>query len=188
VASSSATAVEGSSPSQDRFVDFLQSTQVRCQSSSTTTSATTREDPTLTSLTGIPSRSGHRGCWRCPPVQLRRAPPLAHPLLQGQPQVQHSPAPLRPPLLLQQQQAPCSLEEQGASAPSAPRALQQWGLGYDSQWLPPPCPTRLRRPARRAPSAATPTSKETSSSTSELETRVLDYTTQDGSPLGTWSR
>jgi hypothetical protein len=35
--SSSATAVEGSSPSQDRSVDFLQSTQIGCQSSSTTT-------------------------------------------------------------------------------------------------------------------------------------------------------
>jgi hypothetical protein len=29
-------------------------------------------------------------------------------------------------------------------------------------------------------------SKESSSSTSELETRVLDYTTQDGVPLGAW--
>jgi hypothetical protein len=42
-------------------------------------------------------------------------------------------------------------EEQGAGAPSVPRALRQWGLGYDSQWIPPPCPTLLRRPARRAP-------------------------------------
>jgi hypothetical protein len=62
-ASSSATAVEGSSPSQDRSVDFLQSTQVGCQSSSTTTSSTTREGSSLTSLTGLSSRPGRRGCW-----------------------------------------------------------------------------------------------------------------------------
>jgi hypothetical protein len=37
-ASSSATAVAGSSPSQDKFVDFLQSTQTSCQPSTTTTS------------------------------------------------------------------------------------------------------------------------------------------------------
>jgi hypothetical protein len=36
--SSSATAVVGSSPSQDKSVDFLQSTQAGCQSSMTTTS------------------------------------------------------------------------------------------------------------------------------------------------------
>jgi hypothetical protein len=28
-------------------------------------------------LTGLPSRSGRRGCWRCPPVQPRQAPPPA---------------------------------------------------------------------------------------------------------------
>jgi hypothetical protein len=38
VASSSATAVAGSSPSQDRSVDFLQSRQAGCQSSTSTTS------------------------------------------------------------------------------------------------------------------------------------------------------
>jgi hypothetical protein len=155
-ASSSATAVEGSSPSQDRFVDFLQSTQIGCQSGSTTTSSTTREDSTLTSLTGLSSRSGRQGCWRCPPVQPRRAPPLAPlrplPLLQQQQPVQHSPALLQPPLLLQQRlRAPCSLEEQGAGAPSAPGVLRQWGLGYDSLRVPPPCPIRLRRPNQRAP-------------------------------------
>jgi hypothetical protein len=37
VASSSATAVAGSSPFQDKSVDFLQSTQVGCQPSTTTT-------------------------------------------------------------------------------------------------------------------------------------------------------
>jgi hypothetical protein len=105
-ASSPATTSEGSSLSQDRSVDFLQSTQVGCQSSSTTTSSTTREDPTLTSLTEPPSRSGRRGCWRCPPVQPRQAPPLAPlrplPLLQYQQPVQRSPALLRPPLPPQQ--------------------------------------------------------------------------------------
>jgi hypothetical protein len=66
--------------------------------------------------------------------------------------VQRSPALPRPPLLLQRRlRAPCSLEKQGASAPSAPGALRQWGLGYDSQRLPPPCPTRLRHPDQRAP-------------------------------------
>jgi hypothetical protein len=83
-------------------------------------------------------------------------PPLAPlrllPLPQQQLQVQRSPAFLRPPLLLQQWlRAPCSLEEQGASAPSAPRALRQWRLGYDSQQVPPPCPTCLRRPDQWAP-------------------------------------
>jgi hypothetical protein len=43
-------------------------------------------------------------------------------------------------------QAPCSPKEQGAGAPAASRALQQWGLGYDSQQALPLCPTRLRRP------------------------------------------
>jgi hypothetical protein len=28
-------------------------------------------------LTGLSSRSGRQGCWRCPPVQPQRAPPLA---------------------------------------------------------------------------------------------------------------
>jgi hypothetical protein len=37
-ASSSATAVAGSSPSQDKSVDFLQSTQAGCQPNTTTTS------------------------------------------------------------------------------------------------------------------------------------------------------
>jgi hypothetical protein len=66
--------------------------------------------------------------------------------------VQCFPAPLRPSLLPQQQlRAPCSLDEQGAGAPSALGALRQWGLGCDSQRVPPPCPTRLRRPDQRAP-------------------------------------
>jgi hypothetical protein len=155
-ASSSATGAEGSSPSQDRSVDFLQSTQVGRQSGTTTTSSTTREDSTLTGLTGLPSRSGRRGCWRCPPVQPRRAPPLAPlrplPLLQQQQRVQRSPTLLQPSLPPQQQlRAPRSLEEQGAGAPSTPGVLRQWGPGCDSQRLPPPCPTRLRRPDQRAP-------------------------------------
>jgi hypothetical protein len=84
--------------------------------------------------------------------------------------VQCSPALQRPPLLLRWRlRAPCSLEEQGAGAPSTPGALQQWELGYDSQRVPPPYPTRLRRPDQRAPSAAPPASKEAQSSASELE-------------------
>jgi hypothetical protein len=124
------------------------STQIGCQSSSTTTPSTTREDPALTRLTGLSSRSGRRGCWQCLPVQPRRAPPLAPlrpmpPLRRRQP-VQRPPALLRS-LLLQRRRrrAPCSLEEQGAGAPAALRALQQWGLGYDSQRAPPPYPTRF---------------------------------------------
>jgi hypothetical protein len=35
------------------------------------------EDLTLTGSTGLPSQSGRRGCWRCPPVRPRRAPPPA---------------------------------------------------------------------------------------------------------------
>jgi hypothetical protein len=87
-ASSSATAAEGSSPYQDRPVDFLQSTQAGCQSSTTTTSSTTREDLTITSLTGPSSQSGCRGCWRCPPVQPRRAPPPVPPWMLPPPQQQ----------------------------------------------------------------------------------------------------
>jgi hypothetical protein len=75
----------------------------------------------------------------------------------------------------------------GAGAPTAPRALQQWGLGYDFQRAPPPCPTRLRRPLRRAPLAAPPAYKEDYSSTSVLARRVLDYTSQDILPLEAWS-
>jgi hypothetical protein len=107
------------------------------------------------------------------PVPPRQAPP---------------PAPLRVlPLPQQQQRVPCSPEQQGAGAPSALRALRQWGLGCDYQLPPPPCPTHLRRSAQRARKAASPASKETSSSTHEPETSELDYTTQDGLPLGTWS-
>jgi hypothetical protein len=83
-----------------------------------------------------------------PPLAPRR--PL--PPLQQQQQVQRSPALLRPPLLLQQRlRAPCSLDEQGAGATSASEALRQWGLSYGSQRVPPPRPTRLRRPGQRAP-------------------------------------
>jgi hypothetical protein len=74
--------------------------------------------------------------------------------------VQHSPALLWPPPLQQWGlRAPCSLAEQGAGAPVAPITLLQWGLGYDFQPAPPLCPTRLRRPDQRAPSAAPPASK-----------------------------
>jgi hypothetical protein len=165
--SSSATAVEGSSPSQDRSVDFMQKYTVGCQSSSTTTPSTTREGSALTSLTGLSSRSGHRVCWQYLPVHPRRAFLLAPrrplPLLQRRQPVQRPSALLRLPLRQQQRlRAPCSLEEQGAGAPAAPITLQQWGLGYDSQPAPPLCPTRLRRPDQRAPLAAPPASKGSS--------------------------
>jgi hypothetical protein len=55
--SSSATAVAGSSPSQDKSVDFLHSTQDGCQSSTTTTSSTTRETQHLQ------ARPDHRHGW-----------------------------------------------------------------------------------------------------------------------------
>jgi hypothetical protein len=61
------------------------------------------------------------------------------------------------------------------------------GWATTTSSFPPPCPSRLRRPAQRARKAASPASKETSSSTHELETSVLDYLLQDGLPLGTWS-
>jgi hypothetical protein len=70
----SATAEEGSSPSQDRSVDAKAHTIGR-QSTSTTTTSTTREAAVLTSSTGLLSRPGHRGCWRCRPVHPQRAPP-----------------------------------------------------------------------------------------------------------------
>jgi hypothetical protein len=38
---------------------------------------TTREESTLTSSTGPPSRLGSRGYWQCRPVLPRQAPPLA---------------------------------------------------------------------------------------------------------------
>jgi hypothetical protein len=110
-ASWSATVVEGSSPCQDRSVDFLQSTQVGCQSRSTTTSSTTREGSTLTNLTELSSRSGRQGCMQCLPVQPRRAPPPAPlwplPLLQRRQPVQCSPALQRPPLLLRRRLCRC---------------------------------------------------------------------------------
>jgi hypothetical protein len=76
-----------------------------------------------------------------------------------------SPALLRPPPL--QRRRPrvlCSLLEQGAGAPVAPEVLQRWGLDYDFQPVPPPSPTRPRRPIRWAPMAAPPAHKEDYSS------------------------
>jgi hypothetical protein len=69
--------VEGSSPSQDRSVDFLQKYTIGCQSSSTTTPITTREASALTNMTGLPSRPGHQGYWKCLLVHPRQAPPFA---------------------------------------------------------------------------------------------------------------
>jgi hypothetical protein len=83
--------------------------------------------------------------------------------------VQRPPALLWPPPLQRRRlRAPCSPEEQGASAPTAPRALQQWGLDYNFQRAPPLYPTRLRRPLRRAPLAAPPAYMGAHSSTSVL--------------------
>jgi hypothetical protein len=86
------------------------------------------------------------------------------------------------PLQRRRLRVPCSLVEQGAGAPAAPRSPQQWGLDCDFQLAPPLCPTRLRRPLRRAPSAAPPTYKEDYSSASVLVQRVLDYSVQDNIP------
>jgi hypothetical protein len=98
--------------------------------------------PRMLAMSTSPASVGASSCARrlLPPVQ------------QQQQRVQRSPALLWPPLLPQQQlRALCSLEEQGAGAPSAPGALRQCGLGYDSQRVPPPCPTRLCHPDQRAP-------------------------------------
>jgi hypothetical protein len=112
---------------------------------------------TLTSSTGPPSRLGRRGYWQCRPVLPRQAPP---------------PAPQQPlPLQWQQRLALCSPKQQGAGAPSAPKAPLLWGLGYDyPQLAPPRCPNRLRRPAQRGQKAASPAIKGTSSSTHKIET------------------
>jgi hypothetical protein len=123
-ATSSATAEEGSSPSQDRSVDFLQKhTQLVVSQTSTTTTSTTREDAVVTSSTGLLSRPGHQGCWRYRPVHPRRAPPPAPPRLPPPPQqwrpAQCSLALLKPPPPQRRRlQAPCSLEEQGANISS----------------------------------------------------------------------
>jgi hypothetical protein len=61
------------------------------------------------------------------------------------------------------------------------------GLGYDSQRVPPLCPTHLRHPHQRAPQAAAPASMEVQSSASELVRLVLDYTSQETLPLEAWS-
>jgi uncharacterized protein (DUF2132 family) len=73
---SSATAALGSSPSQDKSVDFLLSTQwvvnqVRLQIYMYYSGRSS-----LTSSTGLLSRLGRQVCWRCRLVQLQQAPPL----------------------------------------------------------------------------------------------------------------
>jgi hypothetical protein len=57
-ASSSATAAAGSSPSQDKSVDFLQSTQAGCQPSTTTTT-----NELLGKDQHLQARSDHRHGW-----------------------------------------------------------------------------------------------------------------------------
>jgi hypothetical protein len=166
-ATPSATAEEGSSPSQDRSVDFLQKHTIGRQSTSTSATSTTQEDAVLTSSTGLFSRPGHRGCWQCRPVHPRRAPPpapqrLPPPLQQRRP-AQCSPTLLKPPPLQRQRlRAPCS-------------PVEQWGLDYDFRLALPLCPIRLRRPPRRAPLAAPPAYKEDYSLARVLVRWVLDY-------------
>jgi hypothetical protein len=160
---------------------------------STTTSSTTRKDMVLTSSTGQWSRPEHRGCWRYQPVHPRRAPPppallRLPPLLQQRRPAQRSPTLLRPPPLQRRRpRVSRSLAELGVGAPVAPGCLQQWGMDYGFQPAPPPCPTRPRRPLRRAPLTAPPAYKEDYSSASALEQWVLDYSTQDNLPPEVWS-
>jgi hypothetical protein len=77
--------------------------------------------------------------------------------------------------------------EQGAGAPAAPRSPRQWGLDYDFWLAPPLCPTRLRRPLRRAPLAAPPAYKEDYSSARIFTRWVLDYSSQGILPPEAWS-
>jgi hypothetical protein len=117
VASSSATAVAGSSPSQDKSVDFLQSTQTGCQPSTTTTSnVLLGEDQYLQ------ARPNHRHGWGaedtgnvdqsylCKRLFLRLS---SRCLFSG------SSGRFCAPLAAR------------AGASSAPKAPPRWGLGYD---------------------------------------------------------
>jgi hypothetical protein len=192
-ATSSATAEEGSSPLPGQIRRFpAEAHTIGRQSTSTTTTSTTREDLVLTSSTGLLSWPGHQGCWQCLPVHPRRAPPpaplrLPPPLQQWQP-VQCPPTLLKPPPLQRQRlRAPCSPVEQGAGAPTAPRAPRQWGLDYDFRPALPLCPIRLRRPPRRAPLAAPPAYQEDYSSARVLVRWALDYSSQDILPSEVWS-
>jgi hypothetical protein len=137
------------------------------------------------------SRPGHQGYWQCRPVHPRRAPPPAHlrlpPPLQRR-LAQRSIALLKtPPLQRRWLQAPCSPVEQGAGAPTAPRAPRQWGLDYDFLSAPPLYPIRLRRPPRRALLAAPPAYKEDHSSARTFTRWVLDYSSQGILPPEVWS-
>jgi hypothetical protein len=68
-----------------------------------------------------------------------------------------------------------------------PGVLRQWGLDFGYQLVPPLCPTRLRRPLRRAPLAAPPAHKGRLLVSTVLEHRVLDYSVQDDLPPEAWS-
>jgi hypothetical protein len=77
------------------------------------TKCTTEERSSLTSSTGLLSRLGRQGCWRCRPVQPQQVPPLGP----------------QSPLALQQQPRPVQCSPQGAGASATPQVLLRWGLG-----------------------------------------------------------
>jgi hypothetical protein len=81
----------------------------------------------------------------------------------------------------------CSPQQRGAGASAAPRAPPRWGLGcgYLQPALP-PYPSRLRPPALRGRKAESPASNGVSSSAHYIETQVLDYPTQGSLPLEMW--
>jgi hypothetical protein len=104
-----------------------------------------------------------------------------------QPAHLHIPLQRSPPFQWWRPRVLYSLREQGAGAPAAPGVLRQWGLDFGFQLVPPPGPTRLRRPLRRAPLAAPPAHKEGLLVSNVLEQRVLDYSAQDNLPPEAWS-
>jgi hypothetical protein len=154
--SSSATAVEGSSPSQDRSVNFLQKYtnwlsikldyytkyySGRLSTYKLDRTVVTVGAPRMLAMSTSPPSAGASSCASAAAASSTATTGGAAP----------SGAPAATTSSLAAAAAMCSLEEQEAGAPAASRALQQWGLGYDSQRVPPPCPTRLRCPDQRAP-------------------------------------
>jgi hypothetical protein len=76
----------------------------------------------------------------------------------------------------------------GAGASTAPRVPPRWGLGYDClQPTLPPYPSRLRPPALHGRKAKSPASNGVSSSAHYIKTQVLDYPTQGSLPHAMWS-
>jgi hypothetical protein len=162
----------GSFSSQDKSVDFLQSTQVGCQSSTTTTSSTTQEESTLTSSTELPSRLGRRGYWRCRPVPPRRR------LLQrlcGRCLFRSSIGGFRAPL-----------SSRGLALHPRQELFDSGGWATTTSNLPHRVLVAfvalLNGLGRRHLLQARKLRHQ-----HELETSVLDYLTQDGLLLGTWS-